>query len=221
MNLHYHLFPGWLHWLATALLLLLLGRAVRNAAWQRFQNREILNVFLGSCVFLLVIWNLKAGIKPGLTFHLLGATLFMLMYGWEMAIIAICLVLFGSTLYGFIEWRAFAINALVMGALPIMFSYAVYRLAVWYMSHHFFVYVLINAFFCAGLAMALTVVTASLLLISIGPYSFDTVKYGYLSYLPFMIFGEGFMTGMLVTVMTLMKPHWLITFDEQRYIAGK
>jgi uncharacterized membrane protein len=221
MNLHYQLFPAWLHVVATALLLLLLVKAVRNGPWRRFQNRELLNVFLGSCVFLLVIWNLKAGIKPGLTFHLVGATLFTLLYGWEIAFIAICLVLTGSTLYGFIEWQAYAVNTLVVGAVPILFSYAVYRLAVWYMPHHFFVYVLINAFFCGGLAMALTVVTASLLLVTFGPYSFGTVKYSYLVYLPFMVFGEGFMTGMLVAVMTLMKPHWLITFDERRYITGK
>jgi uncharacterized membrane protein len=221
MNLHYHLFPAWLHVVATVLLVLLLIKAVRNGPWRRFQNRELLNVFLGSCVFLLVIWNLKAGIKPGLTFHLVGATLFTLLYGWEVAFIAICLVLTGSTLYGFIEWQAYAVNTLVVGAVPILFSYAVYRLAVWYMPHHFFVYVLINAFFCGGLAMALTVVTSSLLLVTFGPYSFGTVKYSYLVYLPFMVFGEGFMTGMLVAVMTLMKPHWLITFDERRYITGK
>lgn len=221
MNLHYDLFPGWLHWLATALLLLLLVKAVRNGPWRKFQDRELLHVFLGGCVFLLVIWNLKAGIKPGLTFHLLGATLFTLMYGWEVAFVAICLVLTGSTFYGFIEWQAYAINALVMGALPIFFSYAVYRLAVWYLPHNFFFYILFNGYFCAGLAMALTVFTSSLLLILFGTYSFEKVRYDYLAFLFFMVFGEAFMTGMLVAVMSLMKPNWLITFDERRYISGK
>lgn len=221
MNLHYALFPGWLHVVATLLLLPLLARAVRHGAWRRFQDRELLNVLLGSCVFLLAIWNLKAGIKPGLTFHLLGSTLFMLMYGWEVAFAAICLVLTGNTLYGLIEWQAYAINALITGALPILFSYAIYRLAVWYLPHHFFVYILINAFFCGGLAMALTVSTSSLLLVLLGPYSSETVLRGYLPFAPFMVFGEGFMTGMLVTSMALMKPHWLITFDERRYIIGK
>jgi len=221
MNLPYHLLPAWLHWLATLLLLLLLTKAVRNGAWRRFQDRELLNVFLGSCVFLLVIWNLKAGIKPGLTFHLLGSPLFMLMYGWEIAFVAICVVLTGGTLYGAFEWQAYAINVLVMGAIPVLFSHTVYRLSVWYLPHHFFVYVLFNGFFCAGLAMALTVSTSSLLIVLLGPYSLTTVVHDYLSLTPFMIFGEGFITGMLVTSMALMKPNWLITFDEQRYISGK
>lgn len=221
MNLHYHLFPLWLHVVAALLLLPLLVTALRHAPWQRLRDKALLNVLLGSCVFLLVIWNLKAGIKPGLTFHLLGATLFTLMFGWQLAFVAICLVLSGSALYGFIEWQAFAINALVMGALPVLFCYVIYRLAVWYMPHHFFVYVLVNAFLCGGLTMALTVVTSSLLLITFGPYTFTTVRHAYLSYLPFMMFGEAFMSGMLVASMALFKPHWLSTFDERRYITGK
>lgn len=198
-----------------------LSRRIRTAPWRRFSDRELLNVLSGSRVFLLLIWNLKAGIKPGLTFHLLGATLFMLMYGWQVALVAICIVLGASTLYGFIEWQAYAVNILLMGAVPIYFSHAVYRLAVWYCPHHFFVYILVNAFFCAGLAMALTVLTSSLLLVVFGPYNFATVKFDYLSYLPFMMFGEAFITGMLATSLALMRPNWLITFDERRYISGK
>ncbi len=221
MNLPYPILPIWLHGLATLLLVLILAKAVHNGAWRRFKDRELLNVFLGGCVFLLVIWSLKAGIKPGLTFHLLGAPLFMLMYGWEVAFVAICLVAAGSVFYGFIEWQAYAVNVLIMGAIPILFSHVVYRLAVWYMPHHFFVYILVNAFFCAGLAMALTVSLSSLLMVLLGPYSLNTVLHGYLPFTPFMVFGEGFMTGMLVASMALFKPNWLITFDEQRYIIGK
>lgn len=221
MNLPYELLPIWLHWIATALFVLLFVRAVRRAPWPRYRNKELLHVLLGSCVLLLLIWSLKAGIKPGLTFHLLGGTLFMLLYGWEVAFVAISLVLAGSVLNGVIPWQAFALNALVMGALPVLFSHALYRLAVWYLPHHFFIYVLFNAFFCAALVMALTVGTGSLLLVGLGPYSLDTVMRNYLPYVPLMMFGEGFMTGMLITGMALMKPHWLFTFDDRRYIAGK
>lgn len=221
MNLPYTLLPEWLHWVATVLFVLLLIKAVRRAPWQRFRDRGLLHVLLGSCVLLLLIWSLKAGIKPGLTFHLLGGTLFMLMYGWAVALVAISLVLAGSVLNDVIPWQAFAINVLVMGALPVLVTHGVYRLAVWYLPHHFFVYILVNAFFCAGLAMVLTISTSSLLLVWFGPYSVETVLRDYLSYAPFMMFGEGFMTGMLITGMALMKPHWLITFDDRRYIAGK
>lgn len=221
MNLSYALLPAWLHWLATAGFALLFIQAVRHGAWRRFGNKELLHVLLGSCVLLLLTWSLKAGIKPGLTFHLLGGTLFMLMYGWEVAFVAISLVLVGNVINGLIAWQAFAINALVMGALPVLVTHTVYRLAVWYLPHHFFVYILVNAFFCAGLVMALTVATASLLLVGFGSYSISTMMRDYLPYVPLMMFGEGFMTGMLVTGMALMKPQWLITFDERRYIAGK
>ncbi len=221
MNLPYNLFPAWLHWAATLLFLLLFATALRAASWQRFRDKELLHVLLGSCVLLLLIWSLKAGIKPGLTFHLLGGTLLMLMYGWEIAFVAISLVLAGSVLNGVIGWQSFAVNALVMGAIPILVTHAVHRLAVKHLPHHFFVYIIVNAYFCAGLALVSTVFASSLLMATLGPYSLDALLRNYLPFVPFMAFGEGFMTGMLITGMALMKPHWLITFDDRRYLAGK
>jgi uncharacterized membrane protein len=221
MNLPYNVFPSWLNWAATVLFFVLFAAAIRTAPWRRYRDKDLLNVLLGSCVLLLLIWSLKAGVKPGLTFHLLGGTLFMLMFGWAVAFIAMSLVLAGGVLNGAVAWQGFALNALVMGAIPILATQVVYRLAVKHLPHHFFVYIIVNAYFCAGLAMALTVSTSSFLLVMLGPYRLDTVLHDYLPFVPFMVFGEGFMTGMLVTGMALMKPQWLTTFDDRRYIAGK
>jgi len=221
MNLPSSLFPDTLLWVADLVYLLLLGYAVYRAPWKRFKDKDTLNVFLGSCVLLLVIWSLKAGIKPGLNFHLLGATLFTLMFGWEFALMGLSLVLFGITLNGASDWFSLPLNGLVMGAVPVFITSAVLRLAVRYMPHHFFVYVLVNAYFCGGLAMIATVLTSSSLMVGLGPYSLDKVMHDYLPFAPFMTFGEGFMTGMLATGMALMKPQWLVSFDDRRYIAGK
>lgn len=221
MNLPYDLLPGWLHWLATTLFLPLASLAALRADWQRFNNRSMVHILLGSTVLLLLIWGLKAGIKPGLNFHLLGGTLFMLMFGWEIAFLALSTVIAGSMLNGAIPWQSFAINALLMAALPSLFAHWVYRLAVWYLPHNFFVYILLNAFLCAGLSMAVLMLTSSLLLIGFGVYSTGMIMQGYLPYTPFMMFGEGFLTGMLVAGMALTKPGWLLTFDDRLYLAGK
>ena len=221
MNLPANLFPASLLWGSGLLYVLLLGLAIYLAPWKRFKDKDKLHVFLGSCVLLLLIWSLKAGIRPGLNFHLLGATLFTLMFGWELAFIGLSMVLIGVTLNGASDWTSLPLNALVMGALPVFVSATALRLAVRHLPHHFFVYVLVNGYFCGGLAMILTVLTSSSLMIGLGPYTLDRVMHDYLPFTPFMIFGEGFITGMLATGMALMKPHWLESFDDRRYIAGK
>jgi len=221
MNLPYTLLPLWLHGLASLLFALIFLQAIRRADWRRFKDKEQLHLLLGSCVLLLLIWSLKAGIKPGLDFHLLGATLFMLMYGWEVAFVALGVVLTASVIGGFVPWQSLAVNALLMGALPVLFTHWVYRLALWFLPHNFFIYVLVNGFLCAGLGLALMTIAASALLLSFGVYGLHIITQSYLLYIPFMMFGEGFLTGMVIASMVLMKPHWLLTFDDRLYIAGK
>ena len=221
MNLPSNLFPHLLLWLADAFYVASLGVAIYLAPWKRLRERRLLNVYLGSCVMLLLIWTMNAGIRPGLSFHLLGSTLFVLMYGWELAYVGLSVVVFGSILDGASDWSSYALNALVMGALPVFISYMVYRWSIRRLPHHFFVYVLVNGYCCAWLAMALTILVSSSLMAVSGAYPIYRIVHDYLPFTPFIAFAEAFMTGMLATGMALTKPHWLSTFDDRRYLIGK
>lgn len=221
MNLSYELFPVYLHIIGYVLYGAVLGFAAKTAPWGRLRNKESLHVFLGSSVSLLVLWSLNAGITPGLNFHLLGATLFTLMFGWQFALFGMSLVLLGITLNNPLDWLSFGLNGLVMGVLPVALSYGAYRFAVRYLPHHFFVYVIGNAYVAGGLAMGLTLLTSTLLLVGWGPYSFDRLLQEYLPFAPFIMFGEGFFSGMLAAGMALFRPEWICTFDDERYLAGK
>ena len=222
MNLSSQLLPTGLYWLADLIYLLTLGAALYSAPWASLRHdAQRRHVFLGACVTLLVLWHLRAGLYPGLNYHLLGATLLMLMFDWQLAIIAISTVLFGVTLNGSGDWPAFAINALLMGVLPVAVSYWVLRLSVRHLPHHFFVYTLFNGFFCGGLATSITVLLSTGLLGCCSNYSYYRLVNEYLPFAYFMVFGEAFFTGMLSTSMAVMRPEWLVTFDDRRYLAGK
>jgi uncharacterized membrane protein len=164
---------------------------------------------------------MKAGIHPGLNFHLLGGTLLMLMFDWPLAIIGGSLVMLGTSLSSMHEFNSFSLNALLMVIMPVGISYGVLHLSVRYLPHHFFIYAIFNGFFTGGLAMLITVVLTSLLLMLFGLYTFDFLTLKYLPFAPMMIFAEGFFTGMLATSMALFRPQWIITFDDKRYLVGK
>ena len=66
------------YWAAWAVWILFFARSILRAPWARLKDSEQLNVWLGMVVFLTIIWSLKAGVRPGLGFHLLGATVFTL-----------------------------------------------------------------------------------------------------------------------------------------------
>jgi len=221
VNFTADLFPELFYWLAHLVYASVLGWALYSAPWYKIRSRENLHVFLGATVALLLIWSLKAGIKPGMSFHLLGATLLMLMFGWQFALFSLSLILVGQALYGNIEWFSFSLNALVMAAVPVLFSFAVFRLSVLFLPRHFFIYTLFNAFFCAGLTMGVTMLLVALLLACCSHYSFDQIRDNYLIFSPMLIFAEGFFTGMLATSMVLFRPEWIGSFDDRRYLSGK
>jgi len=221
MNIPANLFPEWYYWLSHLGYALVLGWALYSAPWYKIRDRENLNVFLGATVAVLLLWTLKAGIRPGMSFHLLGATLLMLMFGWQFALLSLSLVLVGQAAYGNITWFSFSLNALLMAAVPVLFSFALFRLSLRYLPKHFFIYTLFNAYFCAALTMGVTVMLASLLLLAGSGYSWEDLVDHYLPFVPMMVFAEGFFTGMLATSMVLFRPEWIGSFDDRRYLNGK
>lgn len=221
MNFTVGLFPDDVYWFAHYPYLLVLLAAVYRAPWRRLLEAEQRHLLMGSAVGLLLMWSMKAGISPGLSFHLLGGTLLTLMFGWQLAIIAVSLTLVGVTLNGGLAWSTFSLNALFMGVLPIALSHLILRFGIRRLPHQFFVYVLFNGYFCGALTMATTVTVSSLLMSCCSGYTVQQLLRGYLPFAPFMIFAEAFFTGMLTASLVLFRPQWISSFDDRIYLNGK
>lgn len=212
--------PQW-HWLGHALLAAVLGAAFRSAPWRRLRQPWLLNLWLGAAVALMLLWSIKTGIRPGLNFHLLGATALTLMFGPQLALVCLTLVVFGITLAGMAGWQSLSLNILLMGVLPIAISHALYRITDKKLPNHFFVYVFINAFFGAALAIAATGFASAGLLAVSGAYPLAYLTRDYLPYFILMGWSEALLTGMAISLMIVFRPHWVCTFDDARYIHGK
>lgn len=221
MNYPYGLLPETWQWTAIVIYSLVLIYTLINCPWQRIKANHIMHAYLGSCVILLLLWHIKADAIPGLEYHYLGATLLTLMFGWQLAFIALSIVLLGLVLNSGSDWQTFAINALLIGLLPSLLSYLIYRLVDRYLPNHFFIYIFSNAFFGAALVLVGTLMLASLITVLGGVYSWQELSTHYLPFIPLMVFPEAFITGMLLTIMVVMRPEWVFTFDDHRYLNGK
>lgn len=195
--------------------------AVWRAPWHHLKEAESLHILLGIIVGIMVIWTLKAGLTAGLSIHLLGTTLLTLMFGWAFAILGILVVLVAHAIQSGSGWAALPMNALMLGALPALLSYLIYRGVDRFLPNNFFVYIFLNAFFGAGLAVASAVFASSVVHILSGAYPASLVWYSYTRYVLLVMFPEGFLTGMLMTLFIAYRPEWVSTFDDDRYIQGK
>ncbi len=218
MNFPEQFLPAAIAWPAALIAVLALALAASRAPWRRLGDGTLLHVWLGMCAGLMALWSIKAGIKPGLELHLLGATLFTLMFGPWLALTGLAVVLAGITLAGHAGWGSFGANLLLMAALPVLFSHLVYALADRWLPHHLFIYIFVNAFACAGAAILLSGLAATLLLSLSGIYAGSYLGSHFLPYFILMGWAEALLTGMAVTLMTAYRPGWLATFDDARYL---
>lgn len=221
MNLTDALLPGWLLWLSHLMLAGLLLLAAKRAPWARLREGAQSHVFLGSCVGLLIVWTLKAGVDPGLSFHLLGATLLTLMFDWPLALIGVALVSLGTTLNHGEGWLAYALNVLVEGGVPVLVTTGLLRASQSWLPHHVFVYIFVNGFFGAALAVLASSLVAAALLAASQAYTPAHLQSGYLAFVPLLMFSEAWLTGMLVALLVCYRPDWICTFDDARYLHGK
>ena len=219
MDIPASLLPGYSLWLAAIAYAVLLAVAGLTAPWDKILDKEGSNIFFGAVAFVAVVWILRAGIEPGHNYHLLGATALCLMFGWQFALFAVSLVLVITTWQGPAGWESFAINALVMGAVPVLFTRTMLYACQRWLPHNFFIYIFINAFFTGALSMLLCGLAASTVL---GLATADSMPgSSYLLVIPLLMFGEAFLNGMIMILLVAYKPRWVATFQDHWYLDGK
>ena len=209
------------YWAAWVVWALFFARSVWRAPWGRLRDSEQLNVWLGMVVLLTVVWSLKAGIKPGLALHLLGATVFTLSFGPHLAFIGLSLVTAGITLNGAAGSFAYALNALLLAGVAVSFSQAFYRVFSSILPKHFFVYIFINGFLGAALTIIGVGFFATVFLSLTGVYEWEYLISEYFPFFLLLGFSEAWLSGMLMTLFVVYRPAWVLTFDDSRYLAGK
>ena len=202
-------------WLLFIPVLLL---SLSRAPLRRLADATQGNVWLGLVVVLTLLWSVKAGVRPGLSLHLLGASIFVLACGPWLAFLGLCAVLAGVTLNGDAGWQGYALNALLMAGVGVAVAYAVQRSVERFLPQQLFVYIFANGFFGGALAISVVGAASSLLLAAAGVYTLDYVLDEYLPYVLLLGFSEAWLSGMAVTLFVIYRPAWVSSFEDARYL---
>ncbi|MBY6032810.1 energy-coupling factor ABC transporter permease [Marinobacter daepoensis] len=206
-------------WLITAVLfVVILLLALRTVDWAAFRNDNALqHSFFGAAVVLGFVWQLRAGISPGLAIHIFGVTVITLMLGWALAVLSGLLALVITVITGREPVLMFAANGLITVMVPALVSHAIMRWERRRNFRNFFAYIFFCGFFGAGLSVAVAGVIMCLMLWISGTYGFDELVHEYLRYLPLFMIPEGFINGTFVTGLMVFHPDRLKTLDQSRY----
>ncbi len=220
MNLTKTLLGEAWYWAAWAVWLPLFARCLLKAPWRLFKSSELMHVWLGMVVALTLIWSMRAGVRPGLDFHLLGATVFTLCFGPYLAFLGLCVVIASVALNGDADFFPYAANALLVAGGGVLLSQGLSRLFSTLFPKHFFVYIFANGFLTAALTVIGVGVLSSLLLGLAGAYAWDYLWAEYFPYFLLLGFAEAWLSGMLMTLFVVYRPSWVSTFDDRHYLDG-
>ncbi len=222
MNLPATLFTeDWL-WLTNFIFAFFLFRAVGSAPWRKLLDNAIMvNALVGLLIGAFIFWQFNVGIRPGFNFHILGSTLFVLMFGWQIASVAIALVMLATWIRMDTSLITLGINGLLMIAVPVLFSDWLLRFSKQYLPKNLFLFVLLDGFACAALSILLVVLSATVLLLSLSHYTWGEIQHYYLVAAPILMLTEGFVTGMMITAFTVFQPQAVMNFSDEEYINGK
>ena len=222
MNLPAQLFSGdWL-WMADAIYAYILYRAAILAPWRQvLDNAIMVNALVGLTFGAFFFWQMNAGIRPGFNFHILGSTLFMLMFGSHVAIIAITTVMLATWLHTDAALITLGLNGLLMVSLPVIFSEWLLRFSKHYLPKNLFLFVLWNGFACGAFSIALNVAATTLLLLTLTHYTWPEIQHNYLIATPILVLTEAVTTGMMITAFTVFQPQAVMNFSDEEYLNGK
>lgn len=209
----------------AALLALVAIAAWRSPWWKLRGDAEAQHVlFAGLAAALLAR---AAGIEPvpGLALHFLVAPAACLLYGPAVAILVGVLASLVAALAGWPMAGPALLDPWLSALLPVAVVQGLLRLAQRRLPANTMVFVMLNAFGGAALAVLAAGLARAALLASglVGPgggRAADEAVTLLLAALPLQMFAEAFLTGGLLAIVVAYRPRWCASFEDARYLAA-
>ena len=173
--------------------------------------------FAVSFAFYL-LWSADAGIKEGLSIHLLGLTVLTLMYGWRSAYAIAIVVALLMAIFDELSFYQLPEFVLLSCLIPILTSYLLFVASYRFLPRNIFVFIFIAGFLNGVVTGTFHLVINSYYLLLISDYDWVTIFDNYLVFTPLLAFPEGLLNGMTVAMLTVFKPELLLVFSDRDYI---
>ncbi|WP_100641694.1 energy-coupling factor ABC transporter permease [Alteromonas facilis] len=202
-----------------ALILLWVVKHIDLAALRQSKLQQ--HLVFGASASVFFLWIFRAGIYDGLSVHFLWLTALSLTLGVRYSILAATAALLGVTAIGLEEWHMFGINGLIGILLPVSLTHLIFNFSFHRLPRNLFVYIFVCAFFPGALMIASKMFLLGSYYTVDGIYDWLTVKDNFVVLIPLLLFPEGMLNGMTMTLLVIYKPHWVYTFHDKFYIDGK
>lgn len=220
MFLDASLIPDHLLWISTILMAITLSLCLRYSDWRALFSVPLRqHLIFASLFFLVILWLISVRVFDGLWLHFLGVTAVTLLVGWRFTMVVGAAASCGHALLISQPLGGAPLAWLVSVLIPASLS----RLLVLWLRRrpqsNLFVY-LLGAGFGGGVLAAIGLSLASLAVLAMVGQT-ERV-YSALEHWPLIaliMFPEGFINGMVLSVVVVLNPEAVKTFDSDKYMG--
>lgn len=167
---------------------------------------------------IVVLWVVRLfNTQPvtGISMHFMGAAIATLMFGWRLALWLMALVVALNAVLG-MAWLGWPWDFLVTGAVPVVITFAGWRLSRLLLQAHPMVFIMMDGFVLGWLG-ALASMGIKML---VGEWLGDNQADMYLLMSVLMGFGEAFFTGGALAIMVAYRPEWCRLYSDAFYLQS-
>ncbi len=193
--------------------LLALAVALSLRPW-RMLTGGLLTPCLATTVFLPLLWLLPQRMPPGLAVQFSGACLLVLMVGWPLAVLALCVVAMVVWALGSLSWAAVLSQLVWVGFAPATLALLLGAALRRWLPPNPFVYVLGRGFLGTAACVFVAGAVQELLYRLVGQVGLEQALVAHW----LMAWGDAFLTGMGAAVFVAFAPQWLATWSDARYL---
>jgi uncharacterized membrane protein len=189
--------------------------------WSRCRESAPANAFLGAVFALTVLWSVRGQVGGDFAFHLLGSAGLALAAGLPRALVGGALVVATTTLIRDAPLANAALVWLTLVVLPAALARGLLAVTERVLPPNFFIYVFAGCFLGGALALAAGGLAGAAITVFGAGRPSDLVFGERAPFLIYLAFGEGTLTGMILTLLVVYRPEWVATFDDSRYLTGR
>lgn len=181
--------------------------------------------YIISVIIIALLWGMHGNISFGLDahfhYHLLATTLIFLILGFYPAFILFTLfsIIYILKFQQFNDIRIVGIYILLAILPALLFSKFSLKISQKLLPHNIFIFIFVNSFFTAAIAMMLSGSISLFALDIANIYSKELIWHRAFPVFFLLSWAEAFFTGFMSAVFVAISPHLLESYSDEIYIA--
>jgi uncharacterized membrane protein len=208
-----------LGWALIAPAIVLALRAVRSSFLHGSAQQH---AWLAGVVCTALLWTLQVRLGDGPAFGMLGAALYVLLFGAARGILGLlaALVLHHVLTEG--DWLGLGLNGLLFAVLPALITAPLQGALARWLPKNLFIFIIGNGMFVTLAATAVTSVVLLLTSIAVAAAPDAAGHLGeYIGFSLLLAWGEALVSGMVFSALVIFTPGIVLTYHQDIYLPPR